>query len=92
MRCQSDRSHPTVRSTSLPSTTRISVGTVSMSWCQLIERSASWTASTSSGNAGSSCVYTVASKVANSGAIILHVSQSRLTNTTSPSGRMSRSL
>ena len=41
IRCQSDRSQPTVRSTSLPSTTRINVGTVSMSWCQLIDRSAS---------------------------------------------------
>ena len=42
IRCQSDRDQPTVRSTSSPSTTRISVGTVSMSWCQLIARSASW--------------------------------------------------
>ncbi len=35
IRCQSACDQPTVRSISLPSTTRISVGTVSISWCQL---------------------------------------------------------
>ena len=44
IRCQSARDQPTVRSTSTPSTTRISVGTVSMAWCQLTARSSSWSA------------------------------------------------
>ena len=41
IRCQSARAQPTVRSTSTPPTTRISVGTVSISWCQLTASSSS---------------------------------------------------
>ena len=41
IRSHSARDHPTVRSTSLPPSTLITVGTVSMSWCQLTDRSVS---------------------------------------------------
>ena len=63
MRSHSGRCQPTVRSTSTPSTTRSTVGTVSISWCQLIARSrSSSAASASPGKSGSSCVYTVRSQ------------------------------
>ena len=55
IRRHSSRAQPTVRSISTPSTTRMSVGTVSMSWCQLTARSASWRASAPAGKPGSSC-------------------------------------
>ena len=94
MRCHSAFDQPTVRSTSTPSTTRISVGTVSIWWCQLSARSPSWWATTPAGNPGSSCVNTVTAdppapcSSASSGATIRQHSHSSLTTTTSPSGNV----
>ena len=82
--------HPKVRSVSMPSTTRISVGTVSMSWCQLTARSSSWMATGSAGKSGSSWVYTVMpgppASCRSTGTTVRHVSQSRFTTATRPSG------
>ena len=96
IRRHSSRDHPTVRSTSRPPATRMSVGTVSISWCQLTPRSWSWTAGVPGGNDGSSWVYTVRSprsaSSASSGATMRHVSHSSLTTTTSPSGNVADGL
>ena len=91
-RSHSSRTQPTVRSTSTPFDTRITVGTVSMSWCQLTERSASWTTSIPSGKAGSSCTYRLTTvpdsrSCAMTGTTMRHVSHSRFTTITRPSGR-----
>ena len=50
------RSQPAVRAVSTPFARKISVGTVSISACQLAAKSKSLTAATPSGNVGSSCV------------------------------------
>ena len=50
------RTQPAVRAVSAPFLRKISVGTVSISACQLAAKSKSLTASTPSGNLGSSCV------------------------------------
>ena len=81
-----------MRSVSRPSTTRMSVGTVSISWCQETASCSSWTtAPTPSGKAGSSCVYTVSDvswrlSSARTGATRTQVGQSRFTTATMPSG------
>ena len=86
IRCHSARDQPTVRSISMPFITLITVGTVSISWCQLTDRSASWIGETECGNVGSSWVYTVHSNCASRGATIRQVSHSSFTITTRPSG------
>ena len=84
------RTQPAVRAVSTPFWRKISVGTVSISACQLAAKSKSLTASTPSGNFGSSCVYTVSDgsscvRRAMTGTIITQVAHSRLTIKVHPS-------
>jgi len=86
--CHSSRCQPRLRSRSTPPSTRISVGTASMSQCHDISSSRSSIDSTPSGNARSSCVKTLRSTCLASsrstGATVSQVGQSRFTKATMP--------
>jgi hypothetical protein len=93
----SGRLQPIARATSRPSTTRSSVGTVSISWCH---ETTSWVSSIGDRPArklGSSWTYTTSGAAAawscsRTGATIVQVGQSRFTIATRPSGSTGTSL